>query len=396
MTRVLVPLGTRPEIVKLAPVVHALRGARLDVRVLATGQHGDDRLAGAFYRELDVRPDARWTLPPDEAGRVGTMVERSYRELAERRPDAVLLLGDTYTVPVFCLAARRHAVPVVHLEAGLRSFNPTSIEEVNRRVAGALASLHLAPTDLARRFLLAEGVEGARVRLVGNPVVDVLRQLGVRPRPVDGRSGAVVTAHRPGNVDDSVRLEALVRLVVRVAHEVGVVTFPVHPRTRQRLEATGLVRVLERADVRLLAPLPYLDMLDLLARSRVVITDSGGLQEEASWFGVPVVVLRRSTPRWEGVAAGTSVLVGLDEERAVAAAASLSRPEEQERVAAVPCPYGDGHTSERVAELLADPEILPLLSLEEPDLDDMPVPVPTPAAAFDSSHRAGAGARAQS
>ena len=141
-------------------------------------------------------------LEGDEAERVGRMLTLAYRELADRRPDMVLVLGDTYTVPLFCLAARRHRVPVVHLEAGLRSLNPTSMEEVNRRVGAATASLHLAPTDLAARFLLEEGVEPERIRVVGNPVVDVLLDLGVRRRPPDQRHGVVITAHRATNVDD--------------------------------------------------------------------------------------------------------------------------------------------------------------------------------------------------
>ncbi len=377
MTTVLVPLGTRPEIVKLAPVVAALVRHGFDVRTLATGQHYDPALTDAFFRDLGLMPDERWTLEGDEAERVGRMVTLAYREMACRRPDLVLLLGDTYTVPLFCLAARRHGVPVAHLEAGLRSMNPTSMEEVNRRVGAATASLHLAPTDLAARFLLEEGVEPERVRVVGNPVIDVLRGLDVQRRPAGQRSGVVVTAHRATNVDDPERLGRLVELICRVAAEVGPVTFPVHPRTRARLEAAGAMERLDRPDVVLVPPVPYAEMLDLLAGTRVVLTDSGGLQEEAAWLGVPVVVLRRSTPRWEGVAAGTSVLVGLDVELAVATARRLASRDEQARVAAVPCPYGDGHTAERVAGMLADPTIAALLRIEEPDFVGKPPPSPS-------------------
>ena len=372
--RVLVPLGTRPEIVKLAPVVSALKEAGLAVRTVATGQHFSPSMSDAFFAALGLETEARWAPEGDDAGRVGAMLTLAIRELAEHRPDVVLALGDTWTVPVFCLAARRHGVPLAHLEAGLRSFNVTSMEEVNRKVAAATTSLHLAPTELAARFLRDEAVSSARIRVVGNPVIDVLRRLGARARPVAERDGVVVTAHRATNVDDPDRLSLLVDLLRRTASELGPVTFPVHPRTRARLDELGAVGVLDGGGVRLLEPLPYEEMLGLLAGARVVLTDSGGLQEEASWLGIPVVVLRRSTPRWEGVAARTAVLAGLDVDLALDAARRFCDPDEQRRVAAVPCPYGDGHTAERVAAILADPETAPLLELVEPDFVDRPVP----------------------
>jgi UDP-N-acetylglucosamine 2-epimerase (non-hydrolysing) len=324
-------------------------------------------MSDAFFDELGLVPDDRWTPEGDDAARVGTMLTLALREMEAHRPDVVVLLGDTWTVPLFSLAARRHCVPVVHLEAGLRSFNATSMEEVNRKVAAATVSLHLAPTELAARFLRDEAVAPERIRVVGNPVIDVLRRLGVRPRPLAERDGVVVTAHRATNVDDPVRLGRLVDLVRRAAVEIGAVTFPVHPRTRARLEESGGLGPLESAGVRLLDPVPYNDMLTLLSGARVVLTDSGGLQEEASWLGIPVVVLRRSTPRWEGVTARTAVLAGLDVDLALDAAARFCAPEEQRRVAAAPCPYGDGHTAERVAAILADPDTAPLLDIDEPD-----------------------------
>ena len=151
--RVLVPLGTRPEIVKLAPVVRTLRARGFEVRTVATGQHYDPSLTDAFFEGLGLSPDDRWGLGGDEPQRVGGILENAYRELQAPRPDLVFLMGDTHTVPLFCLAARRFRVPVAHLEAGLRSFNETSLEEVNRKVAGALALLHFAPTELAATFL---------------------------------------------------------------------------------------------------------------------------------------------------------------------------------------------------------------------------------------------------
>lgn len=357
---------------KLAPVVRAISAAGHRVRLVATGQHHDTDMAGSFFTDLGLEPSVRWQLPAEPAARLGRMMELAEEEVACSGPSLVLLLGDTNTIPAFCLAARRHAVAVAHLEAGLRSFNETSIEEVNRRVAAAAASLHLAPTELARRFLLEEGVPPERIEVVGNPVIDVLRERGLTRTALPERSGVLVTAHRATNVDDPERLWRLVELVRRLATEIGPVTFPVHPRTASRLAENGWSTTLDIDGVSLLGPLPYDAMLEAMRSSRLVVTDSGGVQEEASYFGVPTVVLRSSTPRWEGVLLGTSRLVGLDVEAALAAAAGFNLSAEQERVAAAGCPYGDGHTSERVAALLAEDRVWKMLELREPDLGWLP------------------------
>jgi UDP-N-acetylglucosamine 2-epimerase (non-hydrolysing) len=371
--RILAPVGTRPEIIKMAPVVRALRNQH-EIVVVATGQHYDPELTDVFYEELGMRPDRVDSLLGTESQRYGALITHAIETVTSLRPDLVLLLGDTNTVPAYCLASRGANSPIAHLEAGLRSFNPTSIEEVNRRVAAATASLHLAPTPQAAQFLRAEGVPSNRVFVVGNPVCDALRQLGVTRAPLAERRGVLVTAHRATNVDNPARLEELARMVGLVAQEVGPVTFPLHPRTRKRLAEADLLRGLQRADVNMLDPLPYSRLLDHLRLAKVVITDSGGLQEEAAWLGVPVVVLRRSTPRWEGVLAGTSVLTGMDAQRALKAAAALAETPLQLRAFAATCPYGDGHTGSRVRELLDDPDVLALLPFEEPDFIDQRPP----------------------
>ncbi|MBW6439245.1 UDP-N-acetylglucosamine 2-epimerase (non-hydrolyzing) [Actinoplanes hulinensis] len=371
---VLVPFGTRPEVIKLAPVVHALRAAGHRVTAVDTGQHQDAVMSGDIQRTLGLAPDLRLAKPND----LGALVTAAAAVLPDRGADLVLALGDTHTVPAYALAARGAGIPFAHLEAGLRSFNPRSLEEVNRRVAAATAQLHFAPTDRAAAFLRAEGVPVERIFVVGNPVIDTLREKGVRPVPPADRTGVLVTAHRASNVDDPARLARLVDVVARLA-AIGPVRFPIHPRTRARLHEHGLAgRLAALPGVTCEDPLPYDGLLTALAHARVVVTDSGGLQEEAAYLGVPVVVLRRSTPRWEGVEAGTAVLTGLtsddEADRAVAAAHHLSTPAELSRVAALPCPYGDGHTGARVAALLADPALDPLLTLDEPDHTDGTLP----------------------
>jgi UDP-N-acetylglucosamine 2-epimerase (non-hydrolysing) len=290
----------------------------------------------------------------------------------------VLALGDTATVPAYALAARAAGVPFAHLEAGLRSLNPRSVEEVNRRVAAAAAQLHFAPTKRAAAFLSAEGVDAERVFVVGNPVIDTLVARGVRRVPPAERSGVLVTAHRPTNVDDPVRLARLIAVVRGLAEEVGPVTFPVHPRTRARLAAAGLADALDHPRIRLTGPVGHDALLSSLAAARLAVTDSGGIQEEAAYLGVPVVVLRGSTPRWEGVEAGTTTLAGLADDRAAAAvlsaAAGHTSPAGLERAVSVPCPYGDGTTGPQVAAVLADERTDALLALDEPDFTDGRLP----------------------
>ena len=372
--RLLVPFGTRPEIVKLAPVVHALRAAGDEVTVVATGQHYDLGLTDVFYAELGVPPNLLRQLDGDPAQRWGGLLTDAARIVEQVGPEVVLVLGDTHTVPAYCLAAREARVPAVHLEAGLRSFNPTSMEEVNRRVATAICAMHLAPTGQARRFLRAEGVPDERITVVGNPVLDALRTVGAARRPPHERHGVLLTAHRATNVDDPARLTELVALVRELAATLGAVTFPVHPRTRASLHRHGLLEALAGPDVATVEPVPYTKMVRLIAGSTVVVTDSGGLQEEASWLGVPVVVLRRSTPRWESVRNGSAVLTGMDAARAAKAALRLSAPDAQMRVAELDCPYGDGHTGARVVAALHAPGTPALLALAEPDWVDREPP----------------------
>lgn len=373
-----VAIGTRPEVIKLAPVVAALRAAGNRVRCVATGQHSDPRLYADLFDELGCAPDAVWQLDGDEGQRVGQLLTAAYGDLAAHRPDVVLVLGDTYTAPLVALAGRRAGVGVVHLEAGLRSFNERSMEESNRKVVAALATVHLAPTDLAAGFLRREGVDAARIRVVGNPVLDAIRLTGVRPVPLHQRRAVLLTAHRATNVDDPARLGELVDVVRRLAARPDGVLFPMHPRTRDRLQAAGRwaeLVALPGAD--LIEPLPYADMLRAVAASRLVVTDSGGLQEEASYFGVPVVVMRSTTPRWEGVQSGAAVLAGLDAERVLAAVECYDEVE-LARVGALPCPYGDGHTAQAVVDALADPDLARLLTPQDPELGFAP-PVDGPA-----------------
>jgi UDP-N-acetylglucosamine 2-epimerase (non-hydrolysing)/UDP-GlcNAc3NAcA epimerase len=351
--RVLTVIGNRPQFVKAAAVSRLLRAAHEELLV-HTGQHYDDELSTVFVEELGIpRPELELGLG------TGTNTEQTARMLgalgplmAAERPDAVLVYGDTNSTLAGGLAAAQARVPVAHVEAGMRSFDRAMPEELNRVLTDHLSDLLLCPSATAVANLEAERAAG-RIELVGDVMVDVARLFQPRAAADDApleRAGVqpggyvLVTAHRAGNVDDPGRLERLVELIAGLPLPA---VLPLHPRTRARLEASGLLDRLEgHRDVRLTPPLGYLDFTALLCRARAVLTDSGGVQKEAYLAGVPCVTLRDTTEWVETVEARWNVLVDLD---AAAAYAALERTPPQHR----PDLYGDGRSGARVVEALA-------------------------------------------
>jgi UDP-GlcNAc3NAcA epimerase len=346
--RVLTVIGNRPQFVKAAAVSDRLREGATEVLV-HTGQHYDDELSRVFFDELALpRPDHHLDLGG------GTNTEQTARMLsalepllAGDRPDVVLVYGDTNSTLAGALAGAQAGVPVAHVEAGMRSYDRSMPEELNRVLADHAASLLLCSSEVPAENLRREHVIGDVV-VVGDVMVDVARMVAPRARersvePWDVRPGEYVlaTAHRAGNVDDPARLEALVSLLLAVP---GEVVLPLHPRTRARLEAAGLLERLSRG-VRLVPPLGYLDFTALLLHAGAVLTDSGGVQKEAYLAGVRCVTLRPSTEWTETVDAGWNSVVDLD---ARAALEALARP----LPAARPELYGDGRAGERVVEAL--------------------------------------------
>ena len=342
-------IGNRPQFVKAAAVSRRLRERGEEV-IVHTGQHYDDDLSRIFFDELGVPAPAREL----NAGG-GTNTAQTARilaglepVLAALEPDIVLVYGDTNSTLAGALAARQAGIPTGHVEAGMRSFDRAMPEELNRVLTDHASDLLLCSTETAVANLEREGAAG-EVHLVGDVMADVslafrdiaeerseiLGELGVEPG-----SYLVVTAHRAGNVDDPVRLERLAELLAALP---GPVIFPVHPRTRARLEAAGLTDRL--GDVRLVQPLGYLDFLKLARHARAILTDSGGVQKEAYLLGVPCVTLRDTTEWVETVEAGWNVLVDLDRDAALAA---LERNPPAER----PELYGGGHAADRVCEVV--------------------------------------------
>jgi UDP-N-acetylglucosamine 2-epimerase (non-hydrolysing)/UDP-GlcNAc3NAcA epimerase len=347
--RVLTVIGNRPQFVKAAAVSFRLREVADEVLV-HTGQHYDDDLSQVFFDELELpRPEHRLDLGG------GSNTEQAARMLAAlepllvaEAPDAVLVYGDTNSTLAGALAAAQARIPVAHVEAGMRSYDRSMPEELNRVLADHAADLLLCSSAGAAENLRAEGVQGDVV-VVGDVMVDVAQLLAPRARErasvleacgVEPGGFLLATAHRAGNVDDPARLERLAALLAALP---GPVVLPLHPRTRARLEAAGLLTAL--GDVCVVPPLGYLDFTALLVNARGVLTDSGGVQKEAYLAGVPCITLRDRTEWTETVATGWNVLVDLD---AGAALAALER----ERPAERPPLYGDGRAGERVVQAL--------------------------------------------
>jgi len=359
--RILVVVGTRPEAVKMAPVVHALRGEPwAECRVLATAQHRHllDQILGFFGVAPDLDLDL---MRPDQslADLTSRMIAALDPVLASEHPDLVLAQGDTTTVMVAALCSFYRRIRFGHVEAGLRTgdkWQPFP-EEVNRAVVGRLADLHFAPTERAAANLRAERVPAAAVHVVGNTVIDALLWTASRVdpakfRPAPGRRLVLVTAHRRENF--GAPFEQVCRGLRRVADRPDVeLLYPVHPNPNVRSVVERLLTGHPR--VRLCEPLDYPDMVAAMRACTLILTDSGGVQEEAPSLGVPVLVLRNETERPEGVAAGAARLVGPHEDRIVAEATRLlDDPAAHRAMASVQNPYGDGTSARAIAAILRD------------------------------------------
>jgi UDP-N-acetylglucosamine 2-epimerase (non-hydrolysing)/UDP-GlcNAc3NAcA epimerase len=350
--KILTVIGNRPQFIKAAAVSPRLRDGQSELLV-HTGQHFDDELSAVFFLELGL------PAPDLELGvALGSNTSQTARMLAalepvvrDSAPDAVLVYGDTNSTLAGALAGAQAGVLVAHVEAGMRSFDRSMPEELNRVLVDHASSLLLCPSSVAVANLRAEGVVGA-VELVGDVMVDVALTVQPRARSEVGLVAArglepggylLATAHRAGNVDDPARLRLLVELLCDMPLPV---LFTVHPRTRRRLDEADLMGRLEGSGTVITAPpLGYLETATLLYHARALLTDSGGLQKEAYLAGVPCVTLRSTTEWTETVEHGWNVLVDLD---VAAAREVLSRPAPAER----PPLYGDGHAGERVLAAL--------------------------------------------
>lgn len=367
--RILVVFGTRPEAIKLFPLVHALRRTDADVRVCVTGQHREMLDQVLEIARITPEHDLDLMLPNQS---LDTLSARLLTELGKvmdaDRPDRVIVQGDTATAMIGALTAYYRKIPVGHVEAGLRSgniYHPWP-EEVNRKVVGAIADLHFAPTGTSRDALLAEKVPAERIHVTGNTVIDALIETRARVdsdatlastiAPIAGRFAGkrivAVTTHRRENFGEG--LKSVAQAVRRIADRPDVaVIFPVHPNPNVRGPMSEVLGGID--NVAMIDPLDYPNFVRLLSLCHFVMTDSGGVQEEAPALAKPVLVMRETTERPEGVAAGTAKLVGNDEEVIVTEASRLLDDKAAyEAMARAHNPFGDGRSSERIARIILD------------------------------------------
>ncbi len=361
-------VGARPNFMKIAPLMREMR-KHDDITALLvhTGQHYDVAMAGRFFEDLRIPlPDVSLDVGSgSHAAQTAEVMKRLEPVLARERPDVVLVVGDVNSTLAASLTAAKLLIPVAHVEAGLRSFDRTMPEEINRIVTDALSDFLFVTEESGRRNLLNEGVSESKIFFVGNVMIDSLEssrrlwnESTIRGTlGVEGREYGVMTLHRPSNVDDLAKLDSLLRAIARIAARLPVV-FPIHPRTRKAIEqlqergvplqfVTGRVT---GPGIYCLDPLGYLDFMALVAGSRLVLTDSGGIQEETTALGIACLTLRENTERPVTVTHGTNRLVGTAPQRIVEQAlAVLEAPTGR---SAVPPPLWDGRASERIVEVL--------------------------------------------
>lgn len=353
-------LGTRPEIIKMSPIIRACEALGVDYFILHTGQHYSYELDQAFFEELDL-PEPKYNLDvgsgthADQTGQIMSGIEKV---LMEEQPDVVLVQGDTNTVLAGALAAAKLHIKVGHVEAGLRSFDRTMPEEINRIVADHISDYLFAPTETSREYLLHEGIDEARISVTGNTVVDaVFQNLKISKKKCDVlgemelKPGEyfLVTAHRAENVDVKERLEGILHGLATVGEAYSLpVVFPMHPRTAKMVREFGL----SMDGVTVTEPLGYLEFLQLESNAKLVLTDSGGLQEESCILGVPCVTLRDNTERPETVEVGANVLAGTG-------ASAIVQAGEKMLSSTIPWqnPFGDGNASEKILDFCISGEL---------------------------------------
>ncbi|MGH2728006.1 MAG: non-hydrolyzing UDP-N-acetylglucosamine 2-epimerase [Actinomycetota bacterium] len=354
--KVLSIAGARPNFMKVAPVMRALSDRGIDAALVHTGQHYDPSMSAAFFSDLGMRePDVHLEVgSASHALQTARVMKRLEPVVEERQPDLVVVVGDVNSTLAGALVCAKLGVPVAHVEAGLRSFDRTMPEEINRVLTDQVSDLLFTTSPEAETNLLREGVAPDRIHFVGNPMIDSLERHLERARGSDvverlalaGKPYGLVTLHRPSNVDDPEVLSGVLGALADVARELPLV-FPAHPRTVKMIRSFGFSA---NASLMVIEPLGYLEFLRLLADARLVLTDSGGIQEETTVLGVPCLTLRDNTERPITIEMGTNKLVGSDPERIrreALASLKAGRPE------AVRPPLWDGKAGERIADVVA-------------------------------------------
>ena len=364
--RILCVVGARPNFMKMAPIIEGFREVApdIDVRLLHTGQHYDAAMNHQYFDALGIpAPDINLEVGSgSHTVQTAEIMRRFELALDEQQPSAVLVVGDVNSTLACALVAAKKGVPVIHVEAGLRSFDRSMPEEINRVLTDQISDLLFTTEPEGRANLLREGVAEERIHFVGNVMIDTLRRNLPRAVPVEkvvadagapdflnGQQGyAVFTLHRSSNVDDLETLRNLLGTLARIAGSIPVI-FPLHPRTRAMIEKAELAAMLDAPRILALPPQGYLEMLGLLRDARVVLTDSGGLQEETTALGVPCITLRENTERPITVTEGTNTMAGVDPEQILKIFDEVMRA--GGKAGRIPL-YWDGKAAIRIAQVV--------------------------------------------
>jgi UDP-N-acetylglucosamine 2-epimerase (non-hydrolysing) len=363
MLKVVNVVGARPNFMKVAPIVKAMkrRAAEFTPLLVHTGQHYDREMSETFFTDLCLpEPDVYLNVGSASHARQTASIMQAFEPvIITEKPDWVLVVGDVNSTLACALCCVKLGVRVAHVEAGLRSRDRSMPEEINRILTDQMADLLLTPSSDADRNLLAEGIRPERIRMVGNVMIDSLldhleraEKSNVREElGLAGQDYAVLTLHRPSNVDDTSALSRILDALEQLSRRLHII-FPVHPRTRARIREFGLEERVRRVEsLRLIEPLGYLDFLRLYSGARLVLTDSGGIQEETTALGIPCLTLRDNTERPVTVELGTNQVVGTSTGRIIAAATrALDTPRDKRRTPSPP--LWDGHTAERILDAL--------------------------------------------
>ncbi|MBQ8018597.1 MAG: UDP-N-acetylglucosamine 2-epimerase (non-hydrolyzing) [Methanobrevibacter sp.] len=375
-------LGTRPEIIKMAPIIDEISKRGIDQIVLHTGQHYDKEMSDNFFRDLEIpTPDYNIHVGSGTHGKqTGLMMQGIEEVLLEEKPDIVLVQGDTNAVLAGALVASKLHIAIGHVEAGLRSFDMTMPEEVNRRVADVTSAMYFIPTEQSAINLLAEGFSHENLIITGNTVVDAcFRHLEIaKKRGFEEESLAsldienmdnilTLTMHRAENVDVKERVINIIGALKELS-DMNII-FPIHPRTKNTLENFGLFDELNDLEhVHIVKPLGYLDFLLLTSKSTLILTDSGGLQEEAITLDVPALTLRYNTERPETVTAGGNILVGSNKQAILENANRILNDKEfAEKMRNAPNPYGMGDSAKLTVDAIEDYYERGLLNITAPE-----------------------------
>lgn len=375
-------LGTRPEIIKMAPIIDEISKRDIDQIVLHTGQHYDAEMSDNFFKDLDIRtPDYNIHVGSGTHGKqTGLMMQRIEEVLLEEKPDIVLVQGDTNAVLAGALVASKLHIPIGHVEAGLRSFDMTMPEEVNRRVADVSSLMYFVPTVESAINLLVEGVSRKNLFVTGNTVVDAcfrhlelakekgISEQSLKELNIDEMDNILtLTMHRAENVDVKERVVNIIDALKQL-DDMNII-FPIHPRTKNTLEKFGLFEELNNLEhVHIIKPLGYLDFLYLTSVSTLILTDSGGLQEEAITLDVPALTLRYNTERPETVTAGGNILVGSDKDAILENARKILDDEEfANKMRNAVNPYGQGESAKLTVDAIEDYYSKGLLNIESPE-----------------------------